>query len=334
MIRHKFTYEGKTYDIRANDYVEFSRKVLQRVYERPLCPYTVREWFNEFLVLYKADKADRTLTSYRQRFRKHIEPSIGNLFLHQVTHAHCQRIMANMSGYSKDTIGKIKDDLVQLFSKAVKNGYLDSSPASDLEVPTGGGVVRRALTDEEIFMTLETYDKSKKGIQFLIMMFCGLRPHETALLQGKDVQGNMLHIRGVKTDDADRWVPIPDELLNRLPSFEPEEYICKSVSGKFPTSEKNRDEVWKEFKVMAEEYCSYRFADDVVPYCYRHTYGTSLQEAGLPINVIRELLGHSNIQTTQTYLDNRCHFLVEQYERINWYFNDLGCHSSATHVPA
>ena len=330
MVRHKFTYQGKTYDIRANDYVEFSMKVLQKVYDTPLCPYTVREWHEKFLVLYKADRSKKTVDSYKQRFNKHIAPIIGHLYLHQVTHEHCQRIMANMVGYSKDTIGKIKDDLVQLFKKAVKNGYLNSSPADDLDVPNGSENTRRALTDEEIYMTLRIFDDTGMGIQYLLMMFCGLRPHETALIQGKDVDGNMLHVRGTKTDEADRWQPIPDELMKRLPAVEPEEYYCTSLLGLFPTTDYQRDDMWKEFKKVALEQYDYRFADDVVPYCYRHTYGTSLQEAGVPINVIRELMGHSNIRTTQTYLDNRCHFLVEQYTQINWYFNNLGCHSLAT----
>lgn len=39
-------------------------------------------------------------------------------------------------------------------------------------------------------------------------------------------------------------------------------------------------------------------ADDLVPYCLRHTYCTDLQSAGVPINVARELMGHSDISIT------------------------------------
>ena len=42
----------------------------------------------------------------------------------------------------------------------------------------------------------------------------------------------------------------------------------------------------------------YRVADDLVPYCLRHTYCTDLQDAGVPINLAKEFMGHSNISIT------------------------------------
>ena len=39
-------------------------------------------------------------------------------------------------------------------------------------------------------------------------------------------------------------------------------------------------------------------AEDFTPYCLRHTYCTDLQAAGVPINVAKELMGHSDIGVT------------------------------------
>ena len=39
-------------------------------------------------------------------------------------------------------------------------------------------------------------------------------------------------------------------------------------------------------------------ADDLTPYCLRHTFCTDLQDAGVPLNVAKELMGHADIQTT------------------------------------
>ena len=39
-------------------------------------------------------------------------------------------------------------------------------------------------------------------------------------------------------------------------------------------------------------------AKDLTPYCLRHTFCTDLQKASVPINVAKELMGHSDIQTT------------------------------------
>ena len=40
------------------------------------------------------------------------------------------------------------------------------------------------------------------------------------------------------------------------------------------------------------------FGSDLVMYDLRHTYCTDLQDAGVPINVARDLMGHSNINIT------------------------------------
>ena len=42
----------------------------------------------------------------------------------------------------------------------------------------------------------------------------------------------------------------------------------------------------------------YRVADDLVLYCYRHTYCTDLQDAGVPINIAKDLMGHADISIT------------------------------------
>ena len=39
-------------------------------------------------------------------------------------------------------------------------------------------------------------------------------------------------------------------------------------------------------------------ADDLKPYCLRHTYATDLQSAGVPINVAKDFLGHKSITMT------------------------------------
>ena len=43
-------------------------------------------------------------------------------------------------------------------------------------------------------------------------------------------------------------------------------------------------------------------ADDLTPYCLRHTYATDLQSADVPINVAKDFLGHKSIaMTSQIY---------------------------------
>lgn len=51
-------------------------------------------------------------------------------------------------------------------------------------------------------------------------------------------------------------------------------------------------------KVYRSQIVKSKVSDDLVPYVLRHTYGTDLQAAGVPINVAKYLMGHSDISTT------------------------------------
>ena len=59
-------------------------------------------------------------------------------------------------------------------------------------------------------------------------------------------------------------------------------------------------------------------ADDIVLYCLRHTYCTDLQAAGVPINVARELMGHSSIEmTSRIYTHHSDDSITDALEKIN-----------------
>lgn len=48
-----------------------------------------------------------------------------------------------------------------------------------------------------------------------------------------------------------------------------------------------------------------KVSTDLTPYCLRHTFCTDLQKAGVPLNVAKELMGHSDIQTTANIYTHR-----------------------------
>ena len=151
---------------------------------------------------------------------------------------------------------------------------------------------------------------------------------------GKDivqVDGqNLLHIRGTKNANADRFVPIPDELYPLIKNTPKFEYIaCYSNLNKI--QEINRTRVWQSCRreLNISMGCRlyrnqlippYPLAPDLVPYCLRHTYCTDLARMGIDIRVAQKLMGHSDITLTAniyTNLDNQD--VLEAAKVINGY---------------
>lgn len=335
MLRQTFVYEGRRHDIRAKDCIELARKIFAITGLKEAKPTpksrkekskvpghakTVEAWGEEFISVYKGHLAKRTVRSYEERFKRNIYPYIGDKMLCEVSHLDCQKILNSLRGLSKDTIKKIRNDLNQLFEKAIVNEYIEKNPLNGCEIPKGGVNERRALNEKEMAAFLSIRCNSPYGLYFSFMLYCGLRPHEMSYIQGKDIQGDTLHIRGTKTEGADRFVPIPDVLLKQIPCVGRNEYLFKSIKGIAPLTEAHRRYIWSEFKKELQAAYGETLEEDLVPYCFRHTYCTNLQEAGVSMNVARELMGHTNISTTQRYTHNSCHTLNAARVAMNAFY--------------
>ena len=123
--------------------------------------------------------------------------------------------------------------------------------ALKLRRPKGTKRTRRSITEAERAVILEVADTDPRFLLFLFMLFCGCRPSEAAELQGRDVileDGKpLLHIRGTKTKNSDRFVPIDQYLYARIPKTKKFEYIVTRTDGE-PMDAPARAKLWTKFK--------------------------------------------------------------------------------------
>lgn len=282
------------------------------------------DWFDEWLTTYKESSVSNSWYSDLQAIvNARILPQIGRYKLHNVKPIHLQKLLSDCSGYSKSYIRKIYNILNECFGAAKKNGLILENPAENLKIPTGKKEHRRrSITAKERKYILSTCEKHRGGTFLKIMLYCGLRPGEVAALTWKDInlKNNTLsvdkslkrdgHIGDPKSYSGFRTVPIPEHFAKELKSLQgnPFEYVCTNAGGNRHTINSIR-QMWNSFiyHLNIEMGCRtfkggllppLPVADDLVMYCLRHTYCTDLQAAGVPINVARELMGHSNIALT------------------------------------
>ena len=317
--RKDATYMGVRYSVKADTEKELAKKIALKELEisenkKKLIGgnTTVEKWAETCFEQYKTNVGQLTLLNQRYKCKKWITSNIGNMQIKDVKPLDCQKIMNSMDGLALDTIRKTKQIMSWLFQKAIENGMISENPAKYITIPKAGKTTRRAITPEERDAIIKTVDVDPRYVYFLAMLCCGCRPSEAAELQGMDVQKvngeNMLHIRGTKTAAADRYVPIPDALFAVLPHVSPSAYIFTNLDGgKLSTS--NRQALWRSFKrqLNITMGCKvYRnelmpplpVADDLTPYCLRHTYCTDLQKMGIDIRTAQYLMGHADIRMT------------------------------------
>ena len=323
-INRSFTYEGQRYYIHANTEAEYGEKKamkLRDLKEGKLAvngTMTVNAWTKQCISTYKTGQKEITKKKYENRIRHCILDHIGHMQIKDVKPLHCQQVLNFQTGKSKSQISEVYHAMKFIFSKAVTNHLILTNPAQDLVKPAGTKTSRRAITEVEREHIVKVASTDRRYYLFLLMLHCGCRPSEAAEAMGKDiiqVDGyNMLHIRGTKTANADRLVPIPDKLYSLIRTTPKNEYIAAYSTGK-PIKYDNRQRVWYSFKrqlnisMGCKMYRNalvppYPVSPDLVPYCLRHTYCTDLARNGIDIRSAQKLMGHTDIKMTANIYTN------------------------------
>lgn len=325
-----FVWQGKRIYVYGNSPAEAKENAIKRktllehgVVENRSST-TVKEWAKKWLKDYKKNAiGDAWYKQTEGIVNNHILPSLGSKPLRCVTAADIRRLMNSKAQFSESHQRKIAQIILQIFGSAVENDIIDKLPMMKIKIATRASEgSSRTVTEEERSLTLAVAEKNPElGMQFLLMLFCGLRPQEVARLKMSDYDKakQIITVRRARKADGStdapkskkgtREIPVPTYLAERLNSLgkKPNEYVCTSVQGK-PLTKSSQKRSWHKFRrlmdiengaeVFRNHVVQTTLAEDLHPYDYRHTYCTDLQDAGVPITVAQRLMGHSDIKTT------------------------------------
>lgn len=336
--RKDFTVDGKRHTVRANSQRELIEKETRKRIELENgskqidSSMLLRDWAIRCVDSYKTNQSESTRKGFMQIVNHCILEHIGDMRLKDIKPLHCQNVINLQAGKSKTQINGVYQALNFLFRHAVANDLLKKNPAENITRPTGTRHTRRALTAYEREHFIKVGYSDRRYYIYLLMIFCGCRPGEAAAAKGKDVlmmEGYpMLHIRGTKTKNADRIVPIPPELYLVIKNIPADQYIAISRAGGRITNNTKRT-VWHSYcrQINLSMGCkTYRnalvppfpLAPDIVPYCLRHEYCTELARQGVDIRTAQKLMGHSDIRLTANIYTNLDHEdILEVARKIN-----------------
>lgn len=337
-VRRTLTWDGVRYEVKGRTEAEAVRKLTElreslRRGERTMGEKsTVDRWFEDWYELYKVPSGvtEKTLKMYRGLYDRYLRPRIGRMRLRDVREIHLQRILNAQAGRSFSHVSKLRLLMRELFGKARSTRLLVWNPAEGLVLPETTKGTHRPITDEERAHILAVAKDHPSGLWVLTILYTGMRPGETAPLLWRDVDfekneisvtkalqgGSRAVVKAPKTPAGVRYLPIHRELLPALLAARgaPDELVFPTRGGKMRDS-KALGRLWSSFKRALDISMGARLyrnriiesvvAEDLTPYCLRHTYCSDLQRAGIPINVAKELMGHSDISMTANIYTHR-----------------------------
>lgn len=317
-ITKSFTHAGRRYFVRGDSEADVARKIALKKRDLEEGRVTVggsmrfSDWAKICIDTYKTGATQRTRENFIYVVKHYVSQYIGDMPLNSIRPLHCQNALNAAAGLSQYTINQINIAMNFIFDRAVDNNLLLVSPARNLRKPKGTKTARRSLTDYEQEIFLRAADSQPRFIVFELMYYCGCRPSEARAAMGFDIierDGvHLLHVRGTKTPKSDRFVPLPDKLYLKAETTPRFANIALNAAGN-PMDERSYRRAWnslcREMNILMgcrvyrnELIPPYPLADDLTPYCLRHTYCTNLQRQGIDIRLAQYLMGHADIKMT------------------------------------
>lgn len=183
-------------------------------------------------------------------------------------------------------------------------GTIDKNPVSYLYFPRPMSEPREILSVEEILRLYNSCKNLRENALLGVYYACGLRRSEGAALNLQDISipNALLYVREGKGHKR-RVVPINSTVLNdfsnyinlRHKEYDGENAFFLNASSKRASG----DDLYKAFKdILVRNHISKR----ICLHSLRHSIATHLLENGLPVESVRDFLGHKNLESTQIYI--------------------------------
>lgn len=319
--RKKVIYNGISIDVKADTEEELGVKYAKKIFEIDTAISTIggnvtlNRWVGHYFDTYVSESVTSdTLYDRKNLYHKHIRPYIGALRIRDVTAGQCQDIINKMTGYSKDRINKACQLLYNIFDKARKENLILRNPAEDLVRPPAEDGQGRPATLQERALMLIVANQHRGGLWLKTILYCGMRPGETDRFKSEHINydAGLIYIDGTKSAAAKRIVPVPLELLEEYANLNKYHGECIFTNAYGDRMRKSsRAKLWHSFKramniavgckVYRNQLQEEKVAEDLVPYCFRHSFATDLKDAGIPYRIRQDLLGHANESVTDRY---------------------------------
>ena len=234
--------------------------------------------------------------------------------------AHLER-----DGRSAATVSRNLASLKNFYSYVVSSGFMEQTPVTDIRVDRGEKKLPQILTGREIELLLaQPVPVDPKGIRdkamLEVMYATGIRVTELIQLDVDDVN---LDLGTIKCSGSrkSRSIPLYPGALRALGIYindiraamlaDPyDRALFVNVSG----VRMSRQGFWKILKYYQEKA---HIEKEITPHTLRHSFAVHLLENGADLGSLQELMGHSDISSTQMYTHMINQKLKSVYEKCH-----------------
>ncbi|MCT6890995.1 MAG: site-specific tyrosine recombinase XerD, partial [Lactobacillus sp.] len=226
------------------------------------------------------------------------------------------------------SISRLISSLRKFYQWLVRQNIQKLNPMLEIDSPKKRRPLPVALTTVEVTDLLKQPDiKKKLGLRDRALLetlyATGIRVSELINLKFTDLHEELKLVKVFGKGSKERLIPISKVALSWIDSYKEKvrdplilkvgkntDFIFLNSRGGSLT----RQAVWQIIK----HYCKLAgIQKNVTPHTLRHTFATHLLENGADLRVVQEILGHSDISTTQIYTNLSQKHIIQVYEKTH-----------------
>ena len=270
-----------------------------------------------------------TLQSYRRDIEQYFlylqEINLQNISNSNKTTVITYLLYLQKKGRATSTISRNLASIRSFYQYIAKNKLIEQDPTAELESPKVEKKLPQILSPEEVELLLEQPQcvdlKGYRDKAMLELLYAtGIRVSELIQLDYQDLNIDMAYIRCCK-GSRERMIPIGSmaisavkEYLNKsrplLIQSNDEKALFVNINGGRLT----RQGFWKIIKQYKNQA---QINKDITPHTLRHSFAAHLLENGADLRSIQEMLGHSDISSTQIYAQIAKKRIRELYKKTH-----------------
>lgn len=213
-------------------------------------------------------------------------------------------------GKAVSSISRSLASIRSFYHVLVKNNMVKSMPTMDIESPKIEKKIPEILTVKEVESLLsipkaDSYKGARDKAMLELLYASGIRVTELISLNLDDVNLELAYIKCNGTKE--RIIPVGkialDSIALYIKSFRMEFHRQKNKEAlflNFHGERLTRQGFWKIIKYYSQ---IAGIKKEITPHTLRHSFAAHLIQNGADLKSVQQMLGHSDISTTQIYAD-------------------------------
>ena len=285
------------------------------------------KFFFEFLANEKK-LSENTLQSYKRdlkQFKRYLEAC--EIHYNRVKEEDIKDYIKELqeNGKKASSISRCIASIRSFYQFVLKRKKIKVDPTLNIQAPKIEKRVPNVLTSKEVELLLEQpKDVDLKGTRDKAMLefayATGMRVTEIISLNLEDVNLEEGYVT-CHTGNKQRTIPLGTMALTALKEYiqdardiliksDDEQALFVNINGKRLT----RQGFWKIIKYYKEQA---HITKDITPHVLRHSFATHLLQNGADLKAIQTMLGHSDISSTQIYMQFQDGGLKDIYKKAH-----------------